>query len=371
MIITAIIMESDIMQKKRIAVIFGGKSSEHEVSRVSATYVINTIPRDRYEVYTVGITKDGRWLLYTGDVSAIADGSWERDENNRTAFIAPAPSLSGMVVVYPDRTEIVKLDVIFPVLHGKNGEDGTIQGIFEMSGIPYVGCGVLASAACMDKAVTNILLEKFGIAQAAFTWFYSYEYERKPDAVTDKIEKELGSYPVFVKPANAGSSVGVSKAHNREELIRAIEIACAEDGKVVVEESIVGHEVECAVLGNNDPIASVPGQIAPASEFYDYDAKYNDASSELYIPARISGELMEKVRETAVKAYKLIGCSGLSRVDFFVTDDGRVLLNEINTLPGFTSISMYPKLMAESGYKGEALIEALIKSAFERVGKNV
>ncbi len=359
------------MQKKSIAVIFGGKSSEHEVSRVSASYVINTIPRDRYEVYTVGITKEGRWLLYSGEVSAIADGSWEKDENNRTAFIAPAPSVGGMVVIYPDKTEIVKLDVIFPVLHGKNGEDGTIQGLFEMSGIPYVGCGVLASAACMDKAVTNILLEKFGIEQADFTWFYSHEYAKSPEKIIEKVESELGSYPVFVKPANAGSSVGVSKAHDRNELIKAIETAAAEDSKIVVEESITGYEVECAVLGNEEPTASVPGQIAPASEFYDYDAKYNNAASKLYIPARISDELKEKVKQTAVKAYTLIGCSGLSRVDFFVTDDGRVLLNEINTLPGFTSISMYPKLMAESGYNGEALTEALIKSAFERVGKNV
>lgn len=364
-------MESDIMQKKSIAVIFGGKSSEHEVSRVSASYVINSIPRDKYDIHTIGITKDGKWKLYTGDTSAIADGSWEKDPNNTTAFIAPAPSLSGMVVIYPDRIEIIRLDVIFPVLHGKNGEDGTIQGIFEMSGIPYVGCGVLASAACMDKAVTNILLEKFGIDQAAYTWFYSYEYDREPERIIEKIEKELGSYPVFVKPANAGSSVGVSKAHDRDELIKAIEIACAEDSKIVVEENIVGSEVECAVLGNTDPVASVPGQIAPASEFYDYDAKYNNAASKLYIPAKISEELMEKVKENALRAYRLIGCSGLSRVDFFVTDDGRVLLNEINTLPGFTAISMYPKLMAESGCKGEALIEALIKSAFERVGRNV
>ena len=359
------------MQKKRIAVIFGGKSSEHEVSRVSATYVINTIPREKYEVFTIGITKQGRWLLYSGDTSAIADGSWEKHPDNRTAFIAPAPSLSGMVVIYPDRTEIVGLDVIFPVLHGKNGEDGTIQGIFEMSGIPYVGCGVLASAACMDKAVTNILLEKFGIDQARFTWFYSYEYKDAPDEIIGRVEKELGSYPLFVKPANAGSSVGISKAHNRDELVRAIETASREDQKIVVEESIEGAEVECAVLGNEKPFASVPGQIAPASEFYDYDAKYNNSASQLYIPAKVSEEVMQKVRDTAVKAYTRIGCTGLSRVDFFVTKEGRVLLNEINTLPGFTSISMYPKLMAASGIEGEKLIEELIKYAFERNGKDV
>ncbi len=359
------------MQKKRIAVIFGGKSSEHEVSRVSASYVISVIPRDRYEVVTIGITKEGKWFLYEGETSRIADGSWENDSRNRTAFIAPAPSVSGMVVINSSGAEIIPLDVIFPVLHGKNGEDGTIQGLFELSGIPYVGCGVLASAACMDKAVTNIMLEKFGIDQAAFAWFYSYEYERDPEAVIARIESDLKSYPVFVKPANAGSSVGVSKAHNREELIRAIEIAAKEDSKIVVEENIIGHEVECAVLGNQEPFASVPGQISPASEFYDYEAKYHNAASELFIPAKISEALQEQVRQTAIKAYRLIGCTGLSRVDFFVTDDGRVLLNEINTLPGFTSISMYPKLMAACGLEGEKLIEALIKSAFERVGKDV
>lgn len=359
------------MQKKRIAVIFGGKSSEHEVSRVSASYVISKISQDRYEVFTIGITKEGKWLLYSGSTSAIADGSWEKDNNNVRAFIAPAPSVSGLVVLRPEGAEIVKLDVIFPVLHGKNGEDGTIQGLFEMSGIPYVGCGVLASAACMDKAVTNILLEKFGIPQAAYTWFYAYEYQKDPETVIGWVEKALPQYPVFVKPANAGSSVGVSKAHNKEELIKAIEVAVKEDSKIVVEECIVGYEVECAVLGNHEPFASVPGQIAPAAEFYDYDAKYNNAASELFIPAKISKELMEKVRQTAIKAYRLIGCSGLSRVDFFVTEDGRVLLNEINTLPGFTSISMYPKLMAACGIEGENLIEKLIQAAFERIEKDV
>lgn len=359
------------MSKKRMAVIFGGKSSEHEVSRVSASYIISVIPQDEYEIVTIGITKSGRWLLYSGETAAIADGSWEKHPDNKTAFIAPAPSISGMVVKDGDRCEIVPIDVIFPVLHGKNGEDGTIQGLFEMSGIPYVGCGVLASAACMDKAVTNILLEKFGIDQAAFTWFYAYEYQKSPESILAKIEAELKSYPLFVKPANAGSSVGVSKAHDRSELINAIELAVKEDSKIVIEENITGYEVECAVMGNEEPFASVPGQIAPASEFYDYDAKYNNAASELFIPARINADLQKRVQEIAVKAYRLIGCSGLSRVDFFVTEDGRVLLNEINTLPGFTSISMYPKLMQASGYEGTALIKALIKSAFERVGKDV
>lgn len=359
------------MQKKRIAVIFGGKSSEHEVSRVSASYVIDNIPADKYEVLTIGITKDGRWLLYTGNTDKLSDGSWENDRNNKTAFISPASAPGGLVIIDGGSCEIVKVDVIFPVLHGKNGEDGTIQGLFELSGIPYVGCGVLASAECMDKAVTNILLENFGIEQAAFTWFYTCDYKKSPEKYLDRVEEKLKGYPVFVKPANAGSSVGISKAADRKELKQAIEVASQEDSKIVIEECITGHEVECAVLGNDEPVASIPGQIAPAGEFYDYDAKYNNAQSELYIPAKISEELIYKVRATALKAYRSLGCSGLSRVDFFVTDDGRVLLNEINTLPGFTSVSMYPKLMAACDIEGSRLIEELIKYAFERAGKDV
>lgn len=359
------------MQKKRIAVIFGGKSSEHEVSRVSASYVIKNIPEDKFEIITVGITKSGKWMLYSGDIDDIASGAWEKNPNNKTAFIAPDASIGGLAVITAGSCQIIKLDVIFPVLHGKNGEDGTIQGVFELAGIPYVGCGVLASADCMDKVITNIMLEHAGIDQARFTWFYASDYRKSPEKCIELTEKTLPSYPVFVKPANAGSSVGVSKASSREELMQAIEIAIREDSKILIEENIIGKEVECAVLGNDEPVASIPGQIAPASEFYDYDAKYNNAASELYIPAKISDELIYKVRITALKAYRALGCAGLSRVDFFVTDDGRVLLNEINTLPGFTSISMYPKLMAACDIEGSSLIERLIDLAFERADKNV
>ena len=358
------------VQKKRIAVLFGGKSSEHEVSRVSASYVISQIPRDKYEVITIGINKKGKWFLYSGPAENIADGSWENDPGNKLAFIAPAPRVGGMIVLDGDNYNIVKLDAVFPVLHGKNGEDGTIQGVLDLAEIPYVGCGVLASADCMDKIVTNIIFEHEGIDQAKFTWFYTYDYNKDPDRYLDEAEKKFG-YPMFVKPANAGSSVGISKAANREQFIAAVEKAAAEDRRILVEENIIGKEVECAVLGNDEPFASVPGQIAPAAEFYDYDAKYNNADSKLFIPAQISEELMERVRETAKKAYRALDCTGLSRVDFFVTDDGRILLNEINTLPGFTSISMYPKLMAACDIKGSTLIEKLIELAIERAGKNV
>lgn len=359
------------MQKKRIAVIFGGKSSEHEISRISASYVISQIPDDEYEIITIGITKKGKWMLFSGETSEIADGSWENNPSNKSAFISPDSSIGGIVVITAGSCRIIKLDVIFPVLHGKNGEDGTIQGLFELSGIPYVGCGVLASADCMDKVVTNIMFDYIGIDQAAFTWFYASDYKKSPQKCIEKVEKSLPSYPVFVKPANAGSSVGVSKASSREELIKAINIAVKEDSKILVEECIVGSEVECAVLGNDEPVASIPGQIAPASEFYDYDAKYNNPSSQLFIPAKISDDLIYKVRVTALKAYRALGCTGLSRVDFFVTDDGRILLNEINTLPGFTSISMYPKLMAACDIEGKSLIKKLIDLALERKVENV
>ena len=325
------------MEKKKIAVIFGGKSSEHEISRISASYVISQISREKYDIFTIGITKQGKWLLYSGDIEAIKDGSWENDVNNKSAFISPDSSVKGIVVMSDGKCEVIPLDVIFPVMHGKNGEDGTIQGLFEMSGIKYVGCGVLASADCMDKVTANIIFASLGIDQAKFTWCYASDFKKSPEKCIEEVEATL-DYPIFVKPANAGSSVGISKANDRA----------------------------CAVLGNDEPFASTVGEIAPASEFYDYDAKYNNANSLLFIPARIEEELVEKVRENAVKAYRAVGCTGLSRVDFFVTEDKRVMLNEINTLPGFTSISMYPKLMEKSGISGSELVEKLIELAFER-----
>ena len=353
------------MSKKKIAVIFGGKSSEHDISRISASYVISQISKEKYDIFTIGITKEGKWLLYSGDIESIKDGSWENDENNKSAFISPDPSVHGMVIMSDGKCETIRLDVIFPVMHGKNGEDGTIQGLFEMSGINYVGCGVLASADCMDKVTANIIFASLGIDQAKFTWCYASDFKKSPEKVISAIENAI-DYPIFVKPANAGSSVGISKAHDRNELQKAIETAAKEDSRILFEETIVGKEVECAVLGNDEPFASTVGEIAPASEFYDFDAKYNDANSLLFIPARIESELIEKIRETAVKAYRAIGCAGLSRVDFFVTADNRIMLNEINTLPGFTSISMYPKLMEKSGINGTQLVEKIIELAFER-----
>lgn len=354
------------MAKKKIAVIFGGRSSEHEVSRNSVTMVLNNINRDKYDVYMIGITKEGEWYYYDGDISLIADGSWETSGKITQAFIVPDAAVHGMIIMRESDPETVRLDAAYPVMHGKNGEDGTIQGLFELARIPYIGCDVASSAVCMDKALTNTILEYGGIPQAKFLWFYYRDFEMNIDRCIDEIENKLG-YPCFVKPANAGSSVGIGKCNSREEVMDAVRLAAQHDEKIVVEENIDGQEVEVAVLGNEKPIASVIGEILPAAEWYDYDAKYNDASSQLLIPANLSDETMELIKKRAIQAYKLLGCSGLTRVDFLVRrSDGEPMLNEPNTLPGFTEISMYPKLFEASGISKPELIDKIIEYAIER-----
>ena len=355
------------MEKKKVLVIFGGASSEHEVSLRSATYVINSIPKDKFDVVSIGITKDGRWKLFRGDVNKLADGSWEFDDSCVPAFVSPDSQIHGIVIEEKDKIVYEKIDVIFPVLHGKNGEDGTIQGLFELSKIPYVGCKTLSSAICMDKAVTHSLLTAANIEQAHYLWFYTDRYIDNPEGA-ERIKTRVGArlnFPVFVKPANAGSSVGISKVNSIEELDAAVIKAAKEDSKIVIEEGIVGQEVECAVMGNRDAVASTVGEIGATAEFYDYDDKYNNGTSKTYIPANLSEEKIEEIRNIAVRAYKILGCRGLSRVDFFVKKDGTVILNEINTLPGFTSISMYPKLWEASGVCGEKLMEELIEYALK------
>ena len=351
--------------KLSLAVIFGGVSSEHEVSRMSVTSILENLSNERYEVHMVGITKEGRWLLYTGPVEDILSGAWEQGPVT-PAFLSPDPSVHGLVALRDGKAETIHVDVIFPALHGKNGEDGTIQGLFQLSGIPYVGCDTESSAICMDKAVTHSLLSSADIEQAHYLWFYADRFDAAPDTIKNKIQARL-DFPVFVKPSNAGSSVGVSKVERFEDLDQAIRKAAREDKKVVVEEGITGQEVEVAVLGNRDCDASIVGEIGTSAQFYDYDDKYINGTSQLYIPARIPQEVSEKIRQTAVRAYRLLGCSGLARVDFFVTaGDNRVILNEINTLPGFTSISMYPKLWMAMGLSYGELLDKLIELALQR-----
>ncbi|MBC8570980.1 D-alanine--D-alanine ligase family protein [Zongyangia hominis] len=356
------------MSRLCLGVLFGGASSEHEVSLVSGASVLRNVPRDRYDVVMIGITKDGRWYHYTGEIDRIPDGSWEK-EHCTPAAITPDRGRHGLTVFHPEGVENIRLDAVFPVLHGKNGEDGTMQGLLELSGIPCVGCGTLASAACMDKTVTRTLLEQAGIAGVRWEKVMCYEMDSF-DEIEARIEKNLG-YPVFVKPANAGSSVGISKARDKDSLKAALEKAFVHDRKVIVEEAVVGDEVECAVLGNDDPFVSVVGEIVPEADFYDYDAKYKDGTTALYIPARIEPEVAQEIRRTARQAFLALHCAGFARVDFFVRkSDRKVLLNEPNTIPGFTDISMYPKLMEHSGVPYPQLIDKLVQLAMERAGAN-
>lgn len=356
------------MSKIRVAVLFGGASTEHEISLKSATHIINSISRDKYEVICVGITKKGRWLYYPGDVSCIASGEWERDPDCASAVISPDPLHKGLITIENGVASFKKVDVVFPVLHGKNGEDGTVQGLLDLAKIPYVGCGLLASAACMDKAFTHTVLDYNGIHTAKWRMILQRQMNHIEEHCSE-IAEALG-YPLFVKPANSGSSIGVNKANNLEELLEAVKIAFTHDNKVIIEECINGRELEVAVFGYDSPFASFVGEIESCKTFYDYDAKYILAGSNLSIPAKISDEKQKEIKETAIRAYQAMNCKGLSRVDFFLTVEGEVILNEINTMPGFTNISMYPKLMEHLGMSSAYLVDKLIEQAMENAERN-
>ncbi len=355
------------MSKKKIAVLFGGVSSEHEVSQISASAIINNLNREKYDLILIGITKSGKWFIFNGNVDDIKNGKWENDKDNKKAFISPDTNTHGIVILEDGKYNIIQIDAVIPALHGKNGEDGTIQGLFQLANIPFVGCDTVSSAACMDKVITNTMLSYNCINKAKFYWFYSQDFNSKPQYYIDEIDSYFNFYPLFVKPANAGSSVGVNKVENKDELMEAINIAIKEDSKILIEKGILGQEVECAVLGNRNPIASVIGEIAASSSFYDYNDKYINGTSKLYIPAHIPENVSDEIRTTAIKAYNIMGCEGLSRIDFFVErDTNRVFLNEINTFPGFTPISMYPKLMEQIGYSFSSLLDELIELAIEK-----
>ena len=358
------------MDKLTVLVLFGGKSSEHDVSCVSASSVIANIPQDKYDIIKMGITKDGAWYRFNGDTALLPEDKWLEDAANLVpAFVSPDPTLGGIVETVNGEARVTKIDVVFPVLHGKNGEDGTVQGLLQLAEIPYVGCDMTSSAACMDKALTNALADRAGIPQAKWLSYTEHEYRSNPHKALDECVEKLG-YPIFVKPAKAGSSVGISKANDLNELADAFETAFANDSKVVLEETVIGSEVECAVLGNDEPVAATPGEIAPCNDFYDYEAKYISGDSGLFIPARISEDMLKKVQKEAIRAYKALGCSGFSRVDFFVNGE-EIKLNEINTIPGFTSISMYPKLWAHSGLAYPELIDKLLCLAIEKRAREI
>ena len=351
------------MTKRNVCVLFGGVSPEHEVSLRSAECILNNIDRERNRVFAVGITRKGEWILYPGtDYSLLPADKWAEASGCCRCAISPSRG-DGLVIFTGNGPVFEPLDAVFPVLHGENGEDGSIQGLMQVAGIPCAGPGVASSSACMDKTMTKLVIDRTEVRQARWHLVTQEDFEDDPADVTDEIEA-LFTYPVFVKPAGTGSSVGVSKARNHAQLREALREALKYDRKVLVEEFIHGHEIEVAVLGNHDPIASVPGEIIAGADFYDYEAKYISDTSSTVIPAQLSPACAEEVRKAAVTVYRALGCRGLSRVDFFVTFEGeQVIFNEINTLPGFTSISMYPKLFAESGIPCTELIERILELA--------
>lgn len=335
------------MKKIRVGVIFGGKSGEHEVSLVSASSIINAIDKRKYEVVEIGITKDGRWVVEGKPLADLKGGT----PKNPTSF---PPEV------------LLSLDVAFPVLHGPFGEDGTIQGLFEMLDLPYVGAGVLASAIAMDKATAKRLFRDAGLPVVPHIVLSRSRWEEEPDRALDEIEGALG-YPCFVKPSALGSSVGITKVKTRGDLAPAIKLAFEFDFKVLIEKGIPAREIECSVLGNEELIVSPPGEVIPEREFYDYYDKYVGGKTKFEIPAKLPKEKIEEVRKIARTAYKLIDCAGLARVDFLLDkENGKLYLSELNTMPGFTEISMYPKLLALSGIPYPELIDRLITLGIER-----
>lgn len=352
------------MTKQTIAVIMGGRSSEHEVSLVSGATVVRNIDKDRYDVIIIGITKDGQWKQIRS-LDALENGTWQDSQTH--VILSPETGKGELLLIRDDQVNSIHVDVVFPVLHGMNGEDGTIQGLFELAQIPYVGCGVLASACGMDKFYTKTIVDReVGIRQAEFVGVRRHELSDMKKVI-DKVEKRL-SYPVFVKPSKAGSSQGVSKAFDSGSLAAALVLAAKHDNKILVEETIRGREIECAVLGSRAQTeASGVGEVLAAEEFYSYDAKYNNEDSRTVVDPDLPEGKADEIRNAAVAIYRALDCEGLSRVDFFVAEgSNEVVFNEINTLPGFTAISMYPMLWEAKGLSKEALIDKLIELAFAR-----
>ena len=355
------------MRKITVGLLFGGKSGEHEVSLQSAASILSAIDRDKYRVIPIGITKEGRWRTDPG----FLEGEFTRILQQGAPVLLPAePNLSGRLIQLDAsgsrRGKRTSIDVVFPVLHGPFGEDGTIQGLLELSDIPYVGAGVLGSAVAMDKDVMKRLFQQAGLPTAPFLAFQWDRWRNRARELEQEVAVKLG-YPCFVKPANLGSSIGISKAEGAEELSEALALAGEFDEKVIVETALDAREIECSVLGNTDPQASLPGEIIPRTGFYDYQAKYLDDSAELVVPALLRPEQVEKIQDLALRSFQTLECRGLARVDFFLErTTEEIYVNEINTIPGFTSISMYPKLWQVSGLPYSELIDRLIQLALER-----
>jgi D-alanine-D-alanine ligase len=360
-------------KKIRVGLVFGGRSGEHEVSLASATSVMANLDKEKYDVVPIGITREGSWLLGTEPARLMAADQYvgeETGENTQTTAVTLTgdPRLRRLIPLEGNEalSDNGALDVIFPVLHGTYGEDGTLQGMLEMANVPYVGCGVLGAALGMDKEKMKIVFQAIGLSNVDYLVYRRNEWERSPETIIEAIEQRLG-YPCFVKPVNLGSSVGINKAHDRVELEHAMHVAAEYDRKIIIERGINCREFECAVLGNDEPIASVIGEVVASNEFYDYNAKYLDNKSQVIIPANIPQAVSEEIRRQAMAAFLALDLSGLARVDFFMEKEtGRIYINEVNTMPGFTQISMYPKLWEASGLPYAELLDRLIELAIER-----
>lgn len=356
------------MAKIKAAVIFGGTAREHDLSLASAAEVIRSIPRDKYEVICIGITRKGRWLYFPGDPVDIAEGTWDQDPDCASAFISPDPLHRGIITIENGEVTVRKIDVVLPILMGRRGGDGTIQGLLDMSGIPYVGSGVLASASCMDKSHTHMVMDDYDIKTAAWQLITQREINDL-DSRCAKIAEKLG-YPLVVKPANSGSNSGVSFVDNEEQLLSAVKLAFSNDNKVVVEKYVEVRKLEAAVTGYDMPVCYAIGEIMPSRKPYDPNNFNVSTGDDLSVPAELSAELEKKVRETAVKAFKALGCKGLGRVDLFLTEDGELLLNKIGTMPGLRKGSVFCKLMETAGFSHEELIDSLLEQAVENADRS-
>ncbi|MDW2879411.1 MULTISPECIES: D-alanine--D-alanine ligase [Bacillaceae] len=345
--------------KKKLGLLYGGKSAEHKVSMQTALAVIKALDLEKFDIYPVYITEEGEWVkgpMLDAPAESVKQLEFSQGEAMSPAALAPAMFKSA---------EESSFDVIFPLLHGPNGEDGTVQGMLELLNLPYVGNGVLASSAGMDKVIMKNIFAQAGLPQVNYVWFVRSEWQKAGETAYEKVEEELG-YPCFVKPANLGSSVGISKCTNREELAAAFEEAFQFDRKIIVEEGVTAREIELGVLGNDEPECSVAGEIVPKKDFYDYKAKYEDGDTAMIIPAEITEEEYSTLNEMSIRAFKALDCSGLVRADFFLTRDGKVMINEVNTMPGFTPFSMFPLLWKHTGVEYPQLIERLVNLAIER-----
>lgn len=377
------------MQKKTIALLFGGQSSEHEISKISTSTIISNLSKDLYNIVPIYITKDGKWKIYDtyqdddnysdskviSNPNDIINANWEKVHS--TAIISPDTSHKGIIKITGDKLSFINVDVVIPIIHGKGGEDGTIQGLLELAKLPYVGCGLLSSAMCMDKSYTKIVVDSININQAKYKTFQQHQVEKilnmslseRKVFFEENIQTQIG-LPCYIKPANAGSSKGITKAFDLNQFFNGLSEAILHDNRVVVEENIIGKEVECGVIGNHDVLASRIGQVLSVTDFYDFEAKYNNKNSKTIIPADLDDSIAKEIQEYAIKIFKALDGRGLSRVDFFVEEKtNKVIFNEINTFPGFTSISMYPMLLSDLGFDLPSLLNRLINLAIDDFNK--